>query len=217
MISTPISTQNLSALPDIPALRRLTQSLAMLDAILSPEWDLRYYSFNAHWAEGEMMASMRDGSGDDWFLLFCKAGAVLKGFAHELQMAQKQTAEEILSHVPAVFNTFLTQPAFSLTETTFCIWRTVDDDQWRTGAIEYPSSDNRDDPDGSLELLALLDGTPTTYQQWAEEYFEVEVDLAAVEHIYQHRPLTSAIVSRLNAEVILDDLAGDLLEIGYPS
>jgi hypothetical protein len=186
----------------------------MLDAILFPEWDSRYYSFDAHWAEGEMMASMRDGSGDDWFLLFCEAGAILKGFAHESPMTQNQTAEEIFSHVPAVFSTFLTEPAISPTETTFCIWRTSGDDLWRTAAVQSPSGE---DPDGSVELLALLDGNPATYQQWAEEYFEVEVDLAAVDYIYRHRPLTAEIVGRLNTEVRLEDLAGDLTEIGYPS
>ncbi len=42
-----ISTRDLSQLPDVDPLRRLMQSLAMLDAILSPDWELRYYSFNA--------------------------------------------------------------------------------------------------------------------------------------------------------------------------
>ena len=57
----------LAALPDIEALRKLTQSLAMLDAIMSPEWEYRYYSFNSKWYESEMMASMRNGSGDEYF------------------------------------------------------------------------------------------------------------------------------------------------------
>ena len=83
-----ISTRHLLSLPDIPTLRRLTQSLALLDAILSPDWQMRYYSFNSRWAQGQMMASMRDGSGDNWFLLFCQAGAILKGFAHESPMAE---------------------------------------------------------------------------------------------------------------------------------
>ena len=44
-----ISTRNLEGLPDVTRLKRLLQSLAMLDAILMPEWEYRYYSFNAHW------------------------------------------------------------------------------------------------------------------------------------------------------------------------
>ncbi len=42
-----ISTRDLSQLPGIQGLRTLSQALALLDAILSPDWELRYYSFNA--------------------------------------------------------------------------------------------------------------------------------------------------------------------------
>lgn len=66
----------LKSLPDIEDLRKLTQSLAMLDAIMSPEWEYRYYSFNSKWGEGEMMASMRNGSGDEYFILFDSHGAI---------------------------------------------------------------------------------------------------------------------------------------------
>jgi hypothetical protein len=41
------STRDPSALPEVGSLRRLSQSLAMLDAILCPEWQYRYHSFNA--------------------------------------------------------------------------------------------------------------------------------------------------------------------------
>ncbi len=71
-------------LPSIAEIRCITQSLAMLDAILCPEWEYRYYSFNSAWGPSEEMASMRNGSGDDWFLLLDATGAALKGFAHEL-------------------------------------------------------------------------------------------------------------------------------------
>lgn len=41
-----ISTSNSQDLPDVPTLKRLLQSIAMLDAILKAEWEYRYYSFN---------------------------------------------------------------------------------------------------------------------------------------------------------------------------
>jgi hypothetical protein len=81
-----ISTRDLSGLPDIDALKRLMQSMAMLDAIMCPEWQYRLYSFNSKWAKGEQMGSMRDGQGDDLFALFTKDGCFLKGFAHEAPM-----------------------------------------------------------------------------------------------------------------------------------
>ena len=76
-----------ATIPNVETLKKLCQSLATLDAIISPEWDYRYYSFNSKWAEGKMMASMRNGSGDDYFILFNSQGAIMKGFAHESSMS----------------------------------------------------------------------------------------------------------------------------------
>ncbi len=42
-----ISTRDLSGLPPVDALRRVMRSLAMLDAILCPDWQGRYFSFNS--------------------------------------------------------------------------------------------------------------------------------------------------------------------------
>ena len=81
------STQSLESLPTIDGLIQLCKALAMLDAILSPEWDYRYYSFNSKWGPGEMMASMRNGSGDEYFILFNEHLAAMKGFDHESIMS----------------------------------------------------------------------------------------------------------------------------------
>ena len=78
-----ISTRNLSALPPINVLKKLTQSLAMLDAIIQRDWEGRYYSFNARWSIDKQMASMRNGEGDEWFCVFSKNGAFLKGLTTE--------------------------------------------------------------------------------------------------------------------------------------
>src|SRR5690242_17751493 len=77
----------LSSLPDVESLKKLSQSLAMLDAIISPEWEYRYYSFNSKWDKNKMMASMRNGEGDEYFILFNQHGAIIKGFAHERPMS----------------------------------------------------------------------------------------------------------------------------------
>jgi len=57
------------------------QSLATLDAIYSPEWEYRYYSYDSNWGEGEEMGSIRNGSGDT-FLLFSVHMAVLAKVSH---------------------------------------------------------------------------------------------------------------------------------------
>lgn len=219
-----ISTRDLTKLPDIDALKRLMQSVAVLDAVLSPEWEYRYYSFNAKWARGEQMGSMRDGQGDDLFSLFNRHGCFLKGFAHECPMTPyarrpKRVWPGVLDGVPKVFGRALKEPAFSMDDTTFCAWRQYTDDRWHRGEIDYPSDA---DPDGSAGLLAVFDGKPKTYFAWASDYYELDdsdskLTLADVRHVYSHKPLTEKLVAKINPDLTLADLKADLAEIGYPN
>ncbi|VEL96903.1 hypothetical protein ALT761_01896 [Alteromonas sp. 76-1] len=86
-----ISTKNLNSMPEVLALKKLLQSLAMLDAIMSPEWDERFYSFNSNWGDNEQMGSMKNGCGDDFFVLFNQDGCFVKGFDHESAMSSWST------------------------------------------------------------------------------------------------------------------------------
>lgn len=200
-----LSTRHLNALPDIDGLRRLAQSLATLDAILSPEWEYRYYSFNRSWADGEMMASMRNGSGDRWFALFCAAGAALHG------RVQGAPAAAVFGRLPSAFHdNLLHEPAFTTHESTFCIWRLEDDTRWSSGAAESAAGDD------AAGLLEILDGQPARYVAFAGSYHERDLEPDDVAAIYAHRPLTPALVRRLNPDVDLAALADDLDEIGYP-
>ena len=210
-----ISTRDLREFPDIPAFRRLTRALAMLDAILSPEWEYRYYSFDSHWAEGEMMASMRNGSGDRWFALLNSAGVALHGLAHEYPMFRHDAPRPgIFDSLPSEFHaSFLREPAFDTANSTFCIWRRTSDDRWFSGAVQLPPGD---DPDGSAWLLSMLAGEPRQYVQFAAEYYEREIDIAEVAAVYRHVPLTQALVRRLNPAIDLEALKEDISEIGYP-
>ncbi len=215
-----ISTRDLSSLPDVDALRRLMQSLAILDAILSREWEYRYFSFNHRWSPGEQMGSMRNGQGDHYFALFNVAGCWLKGFDHEAPMSPfasdpPKVPVGAFDGVPAEFQACLTEPAFVTDETTFCVWRRYADRAWQHGPVTFPAGE--EDPDGSAGLLQYLDGRPRTYRNWAAEYYECDVPLAAVRSIYAHELLDQRLVAELNAEVSLSDLDADVDEIGYPS
>ena len=135
-----ISTRNLSPLPDVPTLRRLMQSLAMLDAIICPDWEYRYFSFNSKWAPGEEMGSLRNGSGDEYFALFNGAGCWMKGFNHESPMSPysndpPRIADGMFEGMPNAFASCLTEPAFNINDTTFCIWRLLTDDTWKRGRV----------------------------------------------------------------------------------
>jgi len=194
-------------LPSIQTLRAITQSLAMLDAIVCPEWQYRYFSFNTNWAPGMEMASMRDGCGDDWFLLFDSVGAALKGFAHELAVDQSFGAN-IRAQVPGEFSAFLDEPAFSMQNATFCFWRKADDASWTKvqGSLLE---------DGSGDLLSLLVAGPSAYAAWAEGYFEIPIDHQAVSAVFDHAPLTDEIILMLNPDAELDFTYGEAAEIGY--
>src|SRR5438270_956866 len=110
-----LSSRNLQTLPDIPGLLRLTKSLAMLDAILEPQWEYRYSSFNSRWGSGQQMASMDNGSGDGLFCLFFDQGVAIKGFAHESPMSPWANDDQriwpgVLDQVPSRFAPFLNEP-----------------------------------------------------------------------------------------------------------
>ena len=213
-VSEPISTRHLDGLPNIAGLRKLTRSLAMLDAIVCPEWEFRYYSFNSKWSAGEEMASMRTGEGDHWFALFFAPGAALHGLAHESPMyRQNDPWPGIWESLPKQLVAFRNEPAFDTANSTFCIWRKNRDTHWHRGDIEYAKGD---DPDGSERLLWILDGSPATYHMWAEHYYGREIDLDAVQRIYRHVPLDKALVATLNPDVTLRKLRADIEEIGYP-
>ncbi|MBX3450825.1 MAG: hypothetical protein KF777_14760, partial [Planctomycetaceae bacterium] len=143
----------------------------------------------------------------------------VKGFAHESPMSPCRENPPcpwpgILGTVPAEFEACLREPAFSVGDVTFCIWRLCGDRGWQCGPVDYPP--DQSDPDGSEDLLSPLDGQPETYQAWAENYYEREVSLETVQHIYGHRPLTAPVVSGLNPDVDLEGLESEIREIGYP-
>ena len=106
-----ISTRELTSLPSIAKLNRLTKSLAVLDAIIEAEWEYRHYSFNSKWGVGQEVASMRNGQGDEWFCVFSSVGVFLKGFDHESKMSPWSTEGRrvwpgVLDQIPEEFVLF---------------------------------------------------------------------------------------------------------------
>jgi hypothetical protein len=209
-----ISTHNLEALPDPSTLRDILRSMAMLDAILCPEWVDRYYSFNAIWSKSEEMGSMRNGQGDDFFALFNSWGCFLKGFVHDsLAAAEGYKSTELYRGIPSQLASCLREPAFKLDDVTFCIWCSFADSQWVHNAIDLPPGEA---PDGSSYLLSMLDGRPETYWQWAELYYERDVALDAVKAIYAGERLNRDLVIALNSCLDVTEIEEDVREIGYP-
>ena len=225
-----LSTSDLSRLPEIPRLRALFQSLAMLDALLSPEWERRRHSFNSHWGADEQLASVRIRP-DNLFALFRPQGCLVKGFAHDAPLAGMAgpRSKALFLGLPSEFLACLREPALASSQTTFCIWRRSTDPHWT--AQQFPETalqaipvrkdppddaSKSTDPDGSQSLLSLLDGEPESYRAWAESFYQRALPSAVLAAIYEHQPLTEELVRSINPRLSLRNLQDDVREIGYP-
>jgi hypothetical protein len=206
-----ISTSDFSALPPAADLQRLCKALAVLDAINSPDWQYRYYSYNPEWAPDEAVLEMRNGEGDEMLVFFRPEGCVINGLMHEYDQPNKA---QVTRGLPEVFDDFMFGEPVSSIGTTFCLWYTTAHG-WQTGVVE-----NYDD--GSEELLEIFDNQPATYVEWANVYFLDETNRRPilptdVAPIYHHEVLTKAMVLAVNEETTdWTMLAADLQEIGYP-
>lgn len=205
-------------LPPPDALKRIMQSLAMLDAIVEEEWQFRYFSFDARWSPDTQMGSMRNGQGDDLFAVFDRAGCFIRGFDHESAMSpwaskSRKIWPGVLEHVPQQFSSSLTEPAFHMDDTTFCIWFPADAQAWCQGEIAYPEGS---DPDGSSWMLSYYLGGPQTYHDFAEYYYEVDISVEAIARVYQHEPLSPALIEALGSQRRYDQLIVEAAAIGYP-
>lgn len=213
-----VSTRSLHLLPDVGPLRRACQAIAALDAVLSPDPAFRYYAFDRRWAAGRELASMRDDGGDEWFVLFCPAGAILKGFVPDAAMAEPVARgggpwPGVVDDVPPAFAEVFDDDRLAARRATFCAWRGRADAEWRHGRVRFPPGK---DPDGSEHLMAVLDGDPVTYARWAEQYYEIEVPFIEVRRVYMHRPMTEEMAKALNPQAAWTSLTEDLDRIGYP-
>ena len=185
--------------------------------MLNEDESTRYFEFDARWSATEEVALMRDGSGDEYSIVFSPEGAFAYGFDHESPMSPYVNGMKpwpgLLDGIPEVFHEQRDDKAFNdeAPRATVCFWRTADDDAWRCGPVENAAADGAD---RLFELIA--DGRPEAYLTFAEEYYEVALDLEPIRHVYALMPLTEYVVTSLNRERRLDDLKEGIAEIGYP-
>ncbi|MEU3242148.1 hypothetical protein [Streptomyces sp. NPDC006875] len=149
--------------PGIDTLKNLCRSMAMVEAILNPDGEC-IYSYNTQWSEAEEAASMRNGSGDEYDIVFAPEGAYIRGFDHESPLSPyhhedvPQPWPGVLDSVPEVFRRHVGEPAFTDEDgcpvVTACLWRETNAPSWQTGRITFPES--HPDPDGSHWLFELL-------------------------------------------------------------
>ncbi|MGH1384805.1 hypothetical protein [Kordia sp.] len=227
------STENLNLITKPDDLQNLCKSISVLEAIICPAWEYRYYSYQKDWSEKEEFCEMRNGQGDQMLILFSNDTICINGFAKESKMngwknirikekksfmdklfsSKKEPKTELIQEIPngivtdlpKAFNEFIYREPVKSIGTTFCIWNIEKDTGWKIGKINLPDDDYQD---GSSDLLQLLDGKPATYKKWAEEYYEEEFEsrelkLELVDKIYSGFSITRELVLEINPN--LDD------------
>ncbi len=156
------------------------------------------------------MGSMRNGCGDDLFVLFSAYGAFVKGFDHERW--EQYPVKDAYATVSACFSEAVQEPAFSPEQVTFCCWFSNEVEKWNYA--EIPPLDP--DENGSNEMLDILGGDPDKYLTFAQEYYEIEVSADSVAAVFNHTSMTIALAQSLNPEIEFKSLLEDLAQISYP-
>jgi len=177
------------------------KSIALLEAIICPEWEYRYYSYNSNWGKGEEMASMRNGSGDEWFLWVKNNLAAIKVMSHEF--GTLDDIETIKNQFPKEYTSFITEPAFSINEST-SLWY-LKGDEWVKFDVNREETKN---------LTKVFEFTPSEYKEWAEDYYENDFSLEAIENIMAGN-CSESDIHLLNEELTYKDIEEEISEIGY--
>lgn len=195
------SLKNIDELPSINTVIKSSRAFAILDAILEPEWEYRNFSYNKNWdvVNNEMMASMKDGTGCEYFIHISEIGVAGKVFDKEINIDSLSN----LRFVPETFTSFKKEPAFSLQFATYFFWRGIKDSEWKS------SPNNLE----NYSFLGFITGGIDNYLTWAESYYEREVDKQTVQNIYSSLTITQEQISILNPKLTMEDLKKDLSEI----
>ncbi len=191
---------NRSEVPKAAILRARLQSLAMMDAILMPDWEMRYFSFNSNWT-GKMMGSMRDGEGSEFFFLFDDMGA-----AGKIYCPEHCVPDVVLAQISRDFSSFLSEPAFSMHQVTCCLWQRFQENDWSVVPQEIEK----------IPLLAFVGDQGDYYRTWAERYYERGLLSSDVETVFEHRPLTRDLLFSLSKEPDFQRISSEAAEIAYP-
>jgi len=180
--------------------REKLKNLAILEAIVCPDWELRYFSYNGTWGNGVEMASMRDGCGSEWFTWFKGNATAYKCFSPEDGLMTNLDA--IKKEFPAVFAGFVNECAFSMQHAT-CLWY-KESSQWVKFGNEVVHS---------IGLEQVLSWEAKDYCSWAREYYERELSERLVAKVLEGQR-NETIVIQINPALEWNTFVTELAEMG---
>ncbi|HBC3450894.1 TPA: hypothetical protein KDY51_004810 [Vibrio parahaemolyticus] len=184
----------------INQLKNKLKQLALLNAIIEPEWEYRYFSYNSEWSGDEEMASLRDSCGGEWFIWFSgdlvgfKCTSPVDGLVDEFQ--------QLLQAFPQCYSEFVREPAFTM-QTGSAAWYLHLDRLVKFGfdINDLPT------PETILKMSA------SDFCAFADSTYEVELSQQIVQSIFDGDfNVESAI--ELNPEVEVSELLAELPQLG---
>jgi hypothetical protein len=146
-----------------------------------------------------MMASMRDGSGGEYFLHFSAHGAVGK----VLDDGPNDKSLSFLKEIPDAFASFKNEAAFRVSDASFYFWRRKDDLEWMAAPTILTS----------YSSLGFLEGGSAYYHEWAEGYYERSLDKKTLQEVFDSLSVSQEQLAILNPDLTIEDIYDDLEEI----
>ncbi|MFI9276091.1 hypothetical protein ACIGXM_36235 [Kitasatospora sp. NPDC052896] len=200
--------------PDV--LRARCRALALLDFMLaeiSPRYD-----YQSNWRPGVDLATMEDGSGDLYGIVFDPAGVLLYGFGYESDASRERPRAHwpgLLDDLPAGLAHYPADPELQsdgFFEATVCAWREAGASAWQCGPVVFAEGES----DGAGWLFGVLaDGSAEAVSRDAEDYHGRPVNRDAVAAILAGSPLTRWVVAALEPALDLEASAARARKIGH--
>ena len=172
--------------------------MAVLDIIMNSEEDAWLRRVQKYSSEGEAYC-FSNGSGDEMDIFFEENGVFIRGFDHENDLNQFGADEwddsffaETYAGIPENFLEIY-EDGEQKEYMTFCMWYDYGAACWRQNITEG-------DDGGKDFLLSCICKNAEEWAEWAEYYYEADIDLEVVRKVYSGGKLTAEDIKRLNEE-----------------
>jgi hypothetical protein len=179
------STRRPNALPAPERLEQLCRILALIDGVVCPNESVPMFEFAPRWSKTVRTARFRESGGDECFVWFSGAGAVVVGYT---KTGGSADPDDVFHGLPRSLDDARTEPSFG-DEVSFALWRTSRDDRWQVGKTRKV--------DGSGEILPLYDDHPLGYLELARQVYTRAPEMRWVDAIWRGKSLTPEIARGL--------------------
>lgn len=180
-------------------LKQILDKMTILDIIMCPKEEDYLRITTMQKIENGYKYIVDNGSGDSLIIFITSNGAYIKGFDHESKWNQfgadewnEDFYEQVYKNAPSEFFELVGNED-ERNETTFCMWNVDDTEKWYQNETLY------DDDDGGKEfLLGYIMESAKEWCEWAEDYYEQELNMDIIKKVYNGASIDDEIISKLN-------------------